>query len=80
MVSIKPLKAGKSKTLRASVTGVKTDRSLLEHVKLVRWYSSDANVARVNSNGKVKGVAKGTCTIYALANNGVRASLKVTVK
>ena len=51
---------------------------MLQHLKLVRWYSSNANVATVNG-GRVKAVAEGSCTIYAVANNGVRTSIKVKV-
>ena len=61
------------KTLRA-------DRSLLALTDSLRFYSSNANVATVSKDGKVKAVRKGSCTIYALANNGVRASMNVTVK
>ena len=74
------LKVGKSKTLKATVKGVKSGKKVLQHVRLVRYYSSNANVATVTSGGKVKAVGKGSCTIYALANNGVRAKVKVKVK
>jgi uncharacterized protein YjdB len=52
----------------------------LDHVRKVRWYSTNANVATVDANGRVKAVGKGSCTIYAIANNGVRNKAKVTVK
>ena len=74
------LSVGKSKTLKATVKGVKSGKKVLEHVRKVRYYSSNANVATVNRNGKVKAVGKGSCTIWAIANNGVRTSVKVTVK
>ena len=74
------LKVGRSKTLKATVKGVKRGKKVLQHVRLVRYYSSDANVAKVSSKGKVKAMGKGKCTIYAIANNGVRASVKVRVK
>ncbi|MCH5151821.1 MAG: glycosyl hydrolase 53 family protein [Clostridiales bacterium] len=35
----------------------------------VRWKSSDANIATVDSNGKVKGVAVGTATVKASAGS-----------
>ena len=72
------LKVGKSETLKTSVKGVKSGRKVLRHAKLVRYYSSDANVAKVNENGKITAVGKGSCTVYAVANNGMRS--KVTVK
>ncbi len=74
------LKAGKSKTLKATVKGVKSGRDVLRHVRLVRYYSSDANIAKVSKNGKITAVGRGSCTIYAVANNGVRTSVKVNVK
>ena len=74
------LKAGKSKTLKATVKGVKSGRKVLQHVRLVRYYSSNANIAKVSKKGKVTAVSKGSCTIYAIANNGVQASVKVKVK
>ena len=74
------LKVGKSKTIRASVKGVKSGRKLIDHERKVRWYSSNVNVATVDRNGKVKAKGKGACTLYAIAINGVRSSVKVTVK
>ena len=74
------LKVGESETLKATVTGVKSGKEVLAHVRLVRYYSSDAKVAKVGRSGKVKAVGIGSCTIYAVANNGVRASVKVMVK
>ena len=43
------------------------------------YVSSDPSVATVSRSGRVKGVGKGTCTVYVLNNNGVWTSLKVTV-
>ena len=43
------------------------------------YVSSDPSVATVSRSGRVKGVGKGTCTVYVLNNNGVWISLKVTV-
>jgi len=74
------LKVGKSKAIRATLKGVKSGKKLLDHVHKVRWYSSNVNVATIDRNGKVKATGKGSCTVYAIANNGVRNSVKVTVK
>ena len=70
---------GKSKTIKATVKGVKSGRTILAHARKLRYYSSDRNVATVTSTGKIKAKGGGTCTIYVIANNGVRASVKVTV-
>ena len=66
--------------MKATLKGVKSGKKILDHVRKVRWYSSNANVATVDRNGKVKAVGKGSCTVYAVANNGVRSSVKVTVQ
>ena len=75
------LEAGKSKTVKASVTGVKKDRVVLAHNDaLLRWYSSNRNVATVDQSGKITATGAGKCTVWAVANNGVRTGVKVTVK
>ena len=74
------LKVGRHVTLKATVKGVKSGKKILAHVRKVRWYSSNVNVATVNSSGRIKATGKGRCTVYAIANNGVRASVKVVVK
>ena len=74
------LKVGKSKTVRASVKAVKSGRKVLQHERLVRWYSSNSAVATVDKNGRIRAVGKGACRIYAIANNGLFSSVKVTVK
>lgn len=73
------LKPGASAKIKASVKGVKPDRKVLAHVKALRYYSSDRNVATVTASGKIRAKGAGSCTIYAMANNGVRASVKVRV-
>lgn len=46
--------------------------------KLV-WSSDNSSVASVNQNGVVTGYKVGTATITAKANNGVKATCKITV-
>ena len=74
------LKAGKTAKIRASVAGVKAGRKVLREEKPLRYYSSNANVATVSGDGKVTAIAAGKCTIWAVANNGVRTGVKVRVK
>lgn len=49
-----------------------------EDAKL-KWTSSDPNVAVVDGDGEVHGVAEGTCTITATAKSGASATIDVTV-
>ena len=47
--------------------------------KTVTWSSSDTSVATV-SGGVIKGVSAGSATITAATSNGLKATVKVTVK
>lgn len=60
---------GKTKTLTATVKGPSNT---------VTWLSSDKAIATVDSNGVVKGIKEGSCTITAKAN-GASAKCTVTV-
>ncbi|MBR3075090.1 MAG: Ig domain-containing protein, partial [Bacteroidales bacterium] len=46
----------------------------------VRWASSDESVAKVDQNGLVTAIVKGTATITAYGSSGVSAACIVTVK
>lgn len=72
------LAAGQNSVIAAKVKGVK-NRTLIKHTAELRYYSTNRKVARVNADGTITAVSAGTCTIWAIANNGVRASVSVTV-
>ena len=74
------LKVGAAKKIRASVVGVKSGRKVLTHEKPLRYYTSDSNVATVTGTGKIRAKGVGSCTIYVMANNGVRAKIRVRVQ
>lgn len=76
------LNKGKTATLSAKVVKKNAKKALLDstHEPKVRYVSSDKSVAKVNSKGKVTAVDAGSCTVYAIAVNGVYAACKVTVK
>jgi len=74
------LDKGKHRRIVATVTGVKQGRDVLHHFRLLRYFSSDLNVAKVDNSGTVRGVGRGVCTITVMANNGVSATVRVTVK
>ena len=79
----KTVKAGKTVSM-PKVTTVKADakKNLLpaKHVAKLRCYSSNTKVATVTAKGVIKGVGKGTCYVYATAQNGKTVKVKVTVK
>ena len=74
------LKKGGSYRIRASLKGTRDDMDILNNVKDLRYFSSDASVATVSEAGRIKARGAGSCTVYILANNGVRASVRITVK
>ena len=78
MSSVK-LVEGKSKTVTFQVVLPK-GKKLNEHTAVLRYESSNKEIATVNSKGKITARAKGTCYVYAYAQNGVYKRIKVTVQ
>jgi uncharacterized protein YjdB len=76
------LSKGKTQKLSVKVTKVSKNKKLLPTSKVanIRYFSTDKSVAKVTSSGKITAVKKGSCTIYAVAANGVKTSVKITVK
>ena len=73
------LKKGKTKKLKVTTKPESRKRKVKKHRKIA-WESSNPAVATVSAKGKVKALKKGTCYIYAYAQNGKYARCKVTVK
>ncbi len=76
------VKAGKSFKVKANVKLADSKKKALakKYASDVRYLSTDTGVATVSKSGKITGVAKGSCTVYAIAKNGLAAKIKVTVK
>lgn len=76
------LKKGKKTTVKAIVRKVNANKELFykNHTSKLRYYSSNPYVAKVNKKGKVTAKGTGTCKIYALAPNGVKNFVTITVK
>ena len=72
------LKKGKATKLKAGITKAKKTKVQL-HRKVI-FESSNAKIAKVTKAGKVKAVRKGTCFIYAYAQDGKAKRIKVKVK
>ena len=71
------VKVGKKKKVSSNVTNA--SGKVKRHRKLA-WESSDESIAVVGKKGGITGVSKGTCYVYAYAQNGIMARVKVTVK
>ena len=74
------LNVGGSKKIKAKVKKASNSRRFLPKVAKIRYFSSDRSVATVNAKGKVTAVGAGTCTVYAVAQNGLRVGVTITVK
>ncbi|MCR5102577.1 MAG: Ig-like domain-containing protein [Butyrivibrio sp.] len=75
------VKAGKKAKLGAKVV-MQTSKTHIGKglCDPIRYISSDESIATVTKNGKVKGIKAGRCKVYAVASNGLRKKIKVTVK
>ena len=75
------IKAGKTKTIKATAKPVKSGKEIFAkgHAPLFRYLSTDTDVAKVSSNGKITGISTGKCKVYVIAPNGVYKAISVTV-
>ena len=73
------IKAKKTFKLRAKAIA-KSKKMKVKRHRGIKYETSNPTVATVNAKGVIKGVKKGTCYVYAYAQNGVAAKIKVTVK
>ncbi len=76
------LSKGKSFQIKPAVKLAISKRKVLttKYVPLMRYYSNNSAIAKVSKTGKITAVEEGTCSVYAVASNGVVKTLKVTVK
>ncbi len=75
----KAKKLKKGKTLKLRAKAVKVKLKVKNHRK-VSYESTNPAIATVSKAGVVKGKKKGTCYVYAYAQNGVSKRIKVVVK
>lgn len=76
------IKVGKTAKIKAKVTLVNKNKKHIpkSYAAKFRYRSSDPDIATVDAKGKIKGIKKGTCTIYVYSVNGLVKKAKVTVK
>ena len=72
------LKRGKTIVLKSTATPYSKKLKVANHRK-ISYESSNTKIATVNAKGKVTAKKKGSCYIYAYAQNGVFKRIKVTV-
>lgn len=72
------LKAGSTKKIRAQVI-VPKGKKTCWHIQKIRYLVSDSSVLTVSKKGKIRAKKAGHATIYAVAQNGVTAKIKVSV-
>ena len=75
----KKLKKGKTLKLKAKAVAQSSKLKVKSHAKL-RYESTNKKIATVSKSGVIKGKKKGTCYVYAYAQNGVYKKIKVIVK
>ena len=89
-VTVAAAPTGITLSQKAAVIGVKDTFSGLlptlgipsgesECASTVIWTSSNKKIAKVDANGVITGVKKGSCTITATTTNGKKATCKVSV-
>ena len=78
LTKAKKLKKGKSLNLKAKA--VKASGPKAKKHRGISYESTNTKIATVSGKGVVKARAKGTCYIYAYAQDGVYKTVKVVVK
>ena len=74
------LKKGKTAKINAKIILADKNKKAIAHVKKFRYKSTNTAVVKVDENGKIKAIGKGTATVYAYSNNGSAKAIRITVK
>ena len=78
LVKAKALKPGKKLKLKAKA--VNTSRLIVKKHRAIYYESSDSKIATVSKKGVITARKKGTCYVYAYAQNGVCKAVKIIVR
>ena len=68
------------KTFKLKAKEKKPKKGKVKRHRKIKYESLNPKVASVNGKGVIKGVKKGTTSVFAYAQNGICAKVKVTVK
>ena len=75
----KKIKVGKTTKISAKLVAT-SKKTKISKLAAIRYESSNPAIATVSNKGTIKGISKGTCTIYAYAQNGAYKSAKIKVR
>ena len=67
-------------SLRLNAKAVKASKLKVKMHRGMRYLSTNKKIASVSKKGIVKAKKKGTCYVYAYAQNGVYKKIKVVVR
>ncbi len=73
------LKVNKKARIKASFILENKNKKPIKHAAKLRYKSSNTAVAKVDKNGKITAVRKGSAKIYIYSNNGFAKEIKVKV-
>ena len=73
------LKVGKTKKLAYHVVLPK-NKKMKNYASLTRFETTNKKITTISSSGKITAKVKGTCYVYAYAQNGVYKKIRVTVE
>ena len=76
----KTLKKGRIFKLRVTKKAKMNKKGKVKNHRKIKFESADSRIATINSKGKIKAKKKGTTYVYAYAQNGVYARIKIKVK
>ena len=68
------------KTFKLKAKEKKPKKGKVKRHRKIKYESLNSKIASVNAKGVIKGVKKGTTSVFAYAQNGICAKVKVTVK
>ena len=73
------LSKGGTAKISATQKKAKKGKKLCKHASLLRYRSNNPSVATVDSNGNIKAVDEGSCTVYVQTVNGIWKTVTVNV-
>ena len=74
------LKSGATHKINATISKYKKKKKKSKYLFGVTYKTSNDKIASVDKNGKITAKSSGNCKVYAIAANGARKTIHVTVE